>query len=90
MHLKIIYPHKPKSFKKVNKGRPIINYYAKDIQYLAHEPLLVSSESSRPVTVKKAKKVYIPQKAGLHCIEHWTKIEISYMFYFPKCDISYT
>ena len=40
--LKGIYPHQPKSFKKVNKGSTAYKtyYYAKDIAFLAHESLL--------------------------------------------------
>lgn len=40
--LKGIYPHEPKSRKKVNKGSTAYKtyYYAKDIAFLAHEPLL--------------------------------------------------
>ncbi|SCV70405.1 BQ2448_1799 [Microbotryum intermedium] len=40
--LKGIYPREPKSRKKANKGStiPASFYYAKDIQYLLHEPVL--------------------------------------------------
>ena len=40
--LKGVYPHEPASLKKVNKGSTAYKtfYYYKDIQYLAHEPLL--------------------------------------------------
>lgn len=37
-----IYPREPRSKKKANKGssKPVTFYYAKDIQYLMHEPVL--------------------------------------------------
>ena len=40
--LKGIYPHEPPNLKKVNKGSTAQRtfYYYKDIQFLAHEPLL--------------------------------------------------
>ena len=40
--MKGIYPHEPKALKKINKGSNAYKtfYYYKDIQYLAHEPLL--------------------------------------------------
>lgn len=40
--LKGIYPREPKNKKKVNKGSTAFRtyYYVKDIQYLAHEPVL--------------------------------------------------
>ncbi|KAI8391429.1 Pescadillo N-terminus-domain-containing protein [Radiomyces spectabilis] len=40
--LKGIYPREPKNKKKANKGStaPVTFYYAKDIQYLMHEPLI--------------------------------------------------
>ncbi|CAO3643171.1 unnamed protein product [Cunninghamella blakesleeana] len=41
--LKGIYPREPRSKKKVNKGSSAPNtyYYAKDIRYLLHEPVLI-------------------------------------------------
>ena len=40
--MKGIYPHEPPNLKKVNKGSTVQRtfYYHKDIQFLAHEPLL--------------------------------------------------
>lgn len=40
--MKGIYPREPKSRKKVNKGSTAHRtyYYIKDIQYIAHEPVL--------------------------------------------------
>ena len=40
--LKGVYPVEPKNKKKVNKGSTVNKtyYYIKDIQYLAHEPVL--------------------------------------------------
>ncbi|RHZ75324.1 hypothetical protein Glove_216g199 [Diversispora epigaea] len=40
--LKGVYPREPKNKKKANKGStaPATFYYTKDIQYLAHEPIL--------------------------------------------------
>lgn len=37
-----IYPREPRNKKKANKGKaaPVTFYYAKDIQYLMHEPIL--------------------------------------------------
>ncbi len=37
-----IYPREPRNKKKANKGstKPVTFYYAKDIQYLQHEPIL--------------------------------------------------
>ena len=40
--LKGIYPHEPKNKKKANKGSTAVKtfYYLKDIQFLAHEPII--------------------------------------------------
>lgn len=42
--LKGIHPQQPRHVKRANKGStaPASFYYAKDIQYLAHEPILRS------------------------------------------------
>jgi pescadillo protein len=55
--LKGIYPHEPKNKKKVNRGSTANKtyYYVKDIQYLAHEPLLVKFRDFKAF-VKKFKK----------------------------------
>ena len=56
--LKGIYPHEPNNMKKVNKGSTAYRtfYYYKDIQFLAHEPLLERFRSFKEFMkhVKKA------------------------------------
>ena len=55
--LKGIYPHEPKNKKKVNRGSTANKtfYYVKDIQYLAHEPLLLKFRDFKAF-VRKFKK----------------------------------
>ena len=55
--LKGIYPHEPKKKRKLAKGSsaPKTFYYVKDIQYLAHEPLLQKFADTK-IFVKKLKK----------------------------------
>lgn len=55
--LKGIYPHEPKSVKKVNRGSTAYRtyYYHKDIQFLAHEPLLEKFREFR-VFMRRLKK----------------------------------
>lgn len=55
--LKGIYPHEPKKKRKLAKGSsaPKTFYYVKDIQYLAHEPLLEKFAETK-VFVRKIKK----------------------------------
>lgn len=55
--LKGIYPHEPKKKRKLAKGSsaPKTFYYVKDIQYLAHEPLLEKFADTK-IFVKKLKK----------------------------------
>ena len=55
--LKGIYPHEPKNVKKVNKGSTVYKtfYYMKDIQFLAHEPLLEKFRSFKAF-MRKVKK----------------------------------
>lgn len=57
--LKGIYPHQPKSVKKVNKGSTAHKtyYYAKDIAFLAHEPLLEKFREFR-VFMRRLKKAF--------------------------------
>merc|ERR1712038_2076721 len=55
--LKGIYPHEPKNKKKVNKGStaPRTFYFAKDINFLAHEPLIEKFRAHK-ATIKKLKR----------------------------------
>ena len=55
--LKGIYPHEPKNKKKINHGSTAYKtyYYVKDIQFLAHEPLLEKFRDFRAF-IKKVKK----------------------------------
>merc|ERR1712157_34173 len=55
--LKGIYPHEPKNKKKVNKGStaPKTFYFKKDIDFLAHEPLIEKFRKHK-ATIKKLKR----------------------------------
>lgn len=55
--LKGIYPHEPRKKRKLAKGSsaPKTFYYAKDIQYLAHEPMLEKFAETK-IFVRKIKK----------------------------------
>ncbi|KAG0019976.1 mRNA-binding ribosome synthesis protein nop7 [Podila clonocystis] len=55
--LKGIYPREPKNKKKANKGStaPSTFYYAKDIQYLMHEPILGKFREYKSFAKKMAK-----------------------------------
>jgi pescadillo protein len=55
--LKGVYPHEPKNKKKVNKGStaPRTFYFAKDINFLAHEPLIEKFRAHKAI-IKKLKR----------------------------------
>merc|ERR1711970_970927 len=55
--LKGIYPHEPKNKKKVNKGStaPRTFYFKKDIDFLAHEPLIQKFAAHKSI-IKKLKR----------------------------------
>jgi len=55
--LKGIYPHEPKNKKQVNKGStaPRTFYFKKDIDFLAHEPLITKFRKHK-ATIKKLKR----------------------------------
>ena len=55
--MKGIYPREPKNKKKLNKGSTANRtyYYVKDIQYLAHEPILNKFREFK-IFIKKVKK----------------------------------
>merc|ERR1711970_492839 len=55
--LKGIYPHEPKNKKKVNKGStaPRTFYFKKDIDFLAHEPLIHKFRQHKSI-IKKLKR----------------------------------
>ncbi len=57
--LKGIYPQQPKNTKKVNKGSTVRKtyYYAKDIAFLAHEPLLDKFRNFK-VFMRRLKKAF--------------------------------
>ena len=54
-----IYPREPKNRKKANKGSsaPASFYYAKDIQYLLHEPVLHKLREHKAFAKKLSKAV---------------------------------
>ncbi|KAK4055815.1 mRNA-binding ribosome synthesis protein nop7 [Microbotryomycetes sp. JL221] len=57
--LKGIYPREPRNRKKANKGSsaPASFYYAKDIQYLLHEPVLAKLREHKAFAKKLSKAV---------------------------------
>ena len=57
--LKGIYPREPKNKKKVNKGSTAFKtyYYTKDIQFLAHEPVLQKFRETK-IFLRKLKRAY--------------------------------
>merc|ERR1712127_230965 len=57
--LKGVYPHEPKNKKKVNKGStaPRTFYFAKDINFLAHEPLIEKFRAHKAII--SIKGIYI-------------------------------
>jgi len=54
-----IYPREPRNRKKANKGSsaPASFYYAKDIQYLLHEPVLDKLREHKAFAKKLSKAV---------------------------------
>lgn len=63
--LKGVYPVEPKNKKKVNKGSTANKtyYYIKDIQYLAHEPVLNKFREFK-VFLRKLKKAIAKEEPG--------------------------
>lgn len=63
--LKGIYPVEPKNKKKVNKGSTANKtyYYIKDIQYLAHEPILNKFREFK-IFLRKLKKAIAKEEPG--------------------------
>lgn len=66
--LKGIYPHEPKNLKKVNHGSTARRtfYYTKDIQFLAHEPLLEKFRDFKAF-MRKVKRAF--HKDQKHTVE---------------------
>ncbi|CAG8727441.1 3660_t:CDS:2 [Cetraspora pellucida] len=64
--LKGIYPREPKNRKKANKGstEPTTLYYTKDIQYLAHEPILKKFREYK-VFIRKLNKALGKQQLSI-------------------------
>jgi len=66
--LKGIYPHEPKNIKKVNKGSTALKtfYYVKDIQFLAHEPLLDKFRDFKAFMRKVTRALHKDQEHTVH------------------------
>ena len=96
--LKGVYPVEPKNKKKVNKGSTANKtyYYIKDIQYLAHEPVLNKFREFK-VFLRKLKKAIAKEEPDtaqrlednkpVYKLDHILKerFVLLYSFFFLSC-----